>query len=190
MIRVNLVPQDILDRELQKQRLGQIGVIGVFAALLFAGVSYWHHHRKVVLEAEVATAKTELAALEKYKSMLAEATARRDKVVARRKVIEGLLSSRLVYPRFMTDISESMPKGMWLETLKTTNKTNTTLQVDADAAVLKPENAAQWLRGVNASTQPVQLTGGGRFSAGQTKILTIGETATKFTINMTYTAAP
>jgi len=190
MIRVNLVPQDILDRELQKQRLGRIGAVAILFGLAFAGVSYWHHHRKVVLEADVATAKAELTELEKFKNMLTEATARRDKVVARRKVIEGLLTSRLIYPRFMTDIGESLPRGMWLESMKTANKPNNTLQVDASAATLRPEDAAQWLREVNASTPTAQLTGGGRFSTGKTASLAIGEASTKFSISMTYTAAP
>lgn len=188
MIRVNLVPQDILDRELQKQRMVQVGVVAAVFGLAFAGLSYSHYHRKVVLTAQLEQAKKELAELEKYKNLLTEATSKRNTVVARRKVIEGLLTSRLVYPRFMTDIGEGLPKGMWLESLTTTTKPNNVVEVSAGAASLRPEDAAQWLRGVNASTSAV-LSGGGRFSGGKTASLTIGDT-TKFSITMTYTAAP
>jgi hypothetical protein len=90
----------------------------------------------------------------------------------------------------MTDISEGLPKGMWLERLRTTNQPNNTLAVEADAAVLRPENAAQWLRDVNSSTRTVRMTGGGRFSAGRTSGLAISDTVTRFKIDMTYTAAP
>lgn len=189
MIRVNLVPQDILDRELQKQRLVQVGVVAALLGIAFAGVSYSHYHRKVVLTAQLEAAKQELAELEKYKNLLNEATAKRNNVVNRRKVIEGLLTSRLVYPRFMSDIGEILPKGMWLESLSTTNKPNNVLDVSASAASLRPEDAAQWLRGVNVST-PTVLGGGGKFSGGKTASLSIGETATRFSITMTYTAAP
>ncbi len=57
MIKVNLVPQEFLDRELQKQRLAQVSVVAGCLAIIFLGVSVSYYYKGVGLAKRLGEAE-------------------------------------------------------------------------------------------------------------------------------------
>lgn len=184
MIKINLVPKEILDKEAQRQRAIQIGVAAGLVLILIVGLSYWHYHTRSSLEAELAQAKADAERLKDAKSKLAQARSRQAAVQKRREVLQGLISSRRLYPVFMSDMVDMMPRSIWLENLKTKGTGPEALSVEFSAVALRPEDVADWLRVLNSS-QSAKLHG--RFSdAALTGGISIAETQDKFGFKMNY----
>lgn len=117
MIRVNLVPQDILDKEIQRLRAMQ-ALAGVGVLLFFlGGVSFKHYRTKVEL---LKTLEQQQAELKRLEQIVAEVKALESQAAAVRSrlgVMDGLLVSREFYPRFMSQLVETFPPGIWINSL-------------------------------------------------------------------------
>lgn len=150
MIKVNLVPQEILDRELQKQRLAQVSVAAGFLAVIFLGVSFGHYYKAVTLETRLVEAEAEFKRLEAIVKQVEELEAKAKAVKARLDVIQDLLVSRQFYPRFMTELLKNLGEGVWVQTLGATGSTNE-LTVTMTCQATAPESATAWLRQLQAS---------------------------------------
>ena len=79
--------------------------------------------------------------------------------------MQDLLASRPLYPRFMGEFLRTLPSGVWLMGLTTTNEGNG-LGVSLQAKALLSEDVSKWLRTLGTSTvfrEPVlgPLSGGG-----------------------------
>jgi Tfp pilus assembly protein PilN len=112
MIKVNLVPQEILDKEIQRHRMMQVGVVAAIIGVMLIGVSFSHYRHKTAviaqLEEENKTLKHFQDIVDKVNAFEAKAAA----VRARLNVMNDLIKSRELYPIFMVDIIESFPDGV------------------------------------------------------------------------------
>ncbi len=150
MIKVNLVPQEILDKEAQKQQALQVGVVmGVFV-LVLAGVSFGHYYKKVKLVKELAEMEAQLKKLEVIVQQVEALEAKASAVRARLNVMEDLIKSRELYPGFMTDLLKTFPPGVWLTSLTTTGA-GKGLTVSMGAMARTPEDVSEWLRTLQKS---------------------------------------
>lgn len=150
MIRVNLVPQEILDRELQKQRLAQVSVAAGFLAVIFLGVSFGHYYKAVSLEKRLVEAEAEFKRLEAIVKQVEELEAKAKAVKARLDVIQDLLVSRQFYPKFMTEILKNLGDGVWVKSLSATGST-TEMAVSMSCEASSLESATAWLRQLQAA---------------------------------------
>ncbi|MFH1724670.1 MAG: PilN domain-containing protein [Elusimicrobiota bacterium] len=150
MIRINLVPQEILDKELQKQRAVQIGVAVGFVVLIFAGISFVHYYKGVKLAGHLAEQEEKFKKLETIVKQVEALEAQALAVRSRLNVMQDLLKARPLYPRFMTALLKTLPDGIWLKTM-TTGGSAQALDVDMSAQALTVENASDWLRRLEAS---------------------------------------
>jgi len=48
MIKVNLVPAEILKKEEQRRQMVLVGIGAGFLAVIFAGISFMHFHKRIL----------------------------------------------------------------------------------------------------------------------------------------------
>lgn len=151
MIKVNLVPQELLDREVQKQRLAQVSVAAGFLAVIFLGVSFSHYYKGVALEKRLIEAEAEFKRLEAIVKQVEELEAKAKAVKSRLDVIQDLLVARSFYPRFMTELLKNLGEGVWLVTLTAAGSVSD-LTVSMTCQATGTEAATAWLRQLQTST--------------------------------------
>lgn len=117
MIRVNLVPQDILDKEVQRLRAIQALAAAGVLLLFVGGVSLGHYRTKVELLKTLAQQQAELKRLEQIVAEVKALESQAAAVRSRLGVMDGLLVSREFYPRFMSHLLETFPAGVWINSL-------------------------------------------------------------------------
>ncbi|HAH07979.1 MAG TPA: hypothetical protein DCM05_15885 [Elusimicrobia bacterium] len=167
MIKINLVPQEILDKEIARLRTLQASAGGVAAAILLASISGAHYWRAVSLEKTLKVDKLELDRLQKIVAQVEELEQKATQVRARLNVVVDLMKYRSLYPRFMEDLSQTLPPGVWLTSL-TTSGDQKGLIVNMGCSGVTSESAADALRAFEAGgkfKEPV-LQGGITVSAG------------------------
>ncbi|MBI5596125.1 MAG: hypothetical protein HY928_08565 [Elusimicrobia bacterium] len=145
MIRVNLVPQEILDKELQKQRLAQVSVAAGCLALVFAGISFSHYYKGVQLEARRVEAEAEFKRLEAIVKQVEELEAKARAVKGRLDVIRDLLTARSFYPQFMGRLLEIIGDGVWMKGISVAGA-SPELVVSLQCQASSSEAATKWLR--------------------------------------------
>lgn len=150
MIKINLVPQELLDREVQKQRLAQVSVAAGFLAIIFLGISFTHYYKGVALEKRLVEAEAEFKRLEAIVKQVEELEAKAKAVKSRLDVIQDLLVARSFYPRFMTELLKNLGEGVWLVSLAATGSP-TDLAVSMACQATGLEAATAWLRHLQAS---------------------------------------
>ncbi|MBI4423320.1 MAG: PilN domain-containing protein [Elusimicrobia bacterium] len=153
MIRVNLVPRELLDREVQRQRVLQASVVGIAVALVVVGVSVGHWYRASKFEAQLGELNKEYDKLAKIVAQVEELERTANAVRVRLGVIQGLLKGRPLYPYFMADLLTTMPPGVWLTGLTTSQKEPNTLAVTLPATANSSEGVSQWLRNLAETGQ-------------------------------------
>lgn len=151
MIKVNLVPQEILDKELQRQRLVQVGFVAGVFGLLFLGISGAHLYRGVSLARSLAESEEKYKKLEAVVQQVEALEAQARAVKARLDVMNELDRARPFYPRFMTELLKMLPSGVWLTTLdaKAGGADQLTLNMGAQSASV--DSVTAWLRVLNST---------------------------------------
>lgn len=165
MIKINLVPQEVLDKELQKQRALQVGLAAGLLALGFVGISFSHHRKKVRLEEQLAGLEATLKTFEKEMRLVQALETQAKGLRARLNVVNSLLKSRELYPRFMTELLKTLPSGLWITVIDARGG-GASLTLDVGAAATSPEAIAAWLRALEESKLfgasalgPISITG-------------------------------
>lgn len=145
MIKINLVPPEILAEEVKKRRLVQIGAGVAVGVLIFAGFSFMHYRKGVKLEQQHAELKEKYKKLEAIVKKVEAAESQARAVEARLKVMNNLDKARPFYPRFMTELLKHLVNGVWLNSLSVTGGQGK-LKVSMSANALSIENVTEWLR--------------------------------------------
>lgn len=184
MIKINLIPREILDKELQRQRAIQAGLGAAAVAVLAVGISLTHYYRAVSLEKTLAGNEDRLQKLQKIVAEVEQYEATLNAVRARLNVIVDLLKSRPLYPYFMEDLLKSMPGGVWLISVNSQNE-GSQLKLSITARASSSEDVAAWLRHMESSD---------RFSAPALGPVTVteeaGQTVHGFTLGVRYAMPP
>lgn len=181
MIKVNLVPGEILAKAKQRQQVLQAAAAGVCLLVVVAGVSFGHWWGFKRLEAKLAEDMKELKKLEVIVAKVEELERTVNAVRARLNVINDLLKGRAMYPYFMSDLARSVPGGVRIRTLMTAGggSTATPLKLTITAESRTNEDIAAWTRKMEES---------GRFSTIELGGVTTGaERMSLFTMTVIYT---
>jgi len=180
MIKVNLVPREILDKEVQRQRAMQAGLVGVVILAIFAGISFQHYNKKVTLEKRYEEQKAKLKKLEAIVAQVNQFEARAAAVRSRLAVMNDLLKSRELYPKFMVDLIESFPDGVWIGPLSTA-KGEDGLNISMPAFATSTRDVTTWLRTLEDSEV---------FSKAVISAITIDPLTSKHSFSMTMAYVP
>lgn len=146
MIKINLVPSEILAKAKQRQLLLQAAVIGGLMALVLVVVSFGHWYGKHSLEITLAADEAELKRLDRVVKQVEELEKAAAAVRARLGVIENLLLGRAYYPVFMSEFARSVPAGVRVNSLNTTITTPGTMKLTIGGTANSNEDIAAWVK--------------------------------------------
>ncbi|MBI3551206.1 MAG: hypothetical protein HY077_01705 [Elusimicrobia bacterium] len=186
MIRINLVPADILARAHQRQQLLQLSAGGIVVAAIVVMVSLAHLYKLNSLQRTLAYDQAKLKTLQVIVAQVEELEKTRDAVRARLKVVQDLLKGRTLYPTFMCEFVRSVPGGIRVRTLGTTGGGSSAgpLKLAVSAESRTNEDIAAWIKKMEES---------GRFDKVELGPVTVSGAAEKlvaFTLNLMYVPAP
>lgn len=178
MIKVNLVPGDILAKAKQRQLLLQGAVLGSLMALVLVVVSFGHWYGKHALEITLAADEAELKRLDRVVKQVEELEKAAAAVRARLNVIEDLLLGRAFYPIFMSEFAKSVPGGVRVVSMQTSVQAPGTIKLVISASAGTNEDIAAWVKTLerNAKFGAIELgavsAAGGAYNFGVTATYT------------------
>ncbi|MCR4296327.1 MAG: PilN domain-containing protein, partial [Elusimicrobia bacterium] len=146
MIKINLVPSEILAKAKQRQLLLQASVVGGLLALILVVVSVGHWYGKHALEIELTVNEAELKRLDAVVKQVEELEKAAAAVRARLNVIEDLLLGRTFYPVFMSEFARSVPGGVRVNSMSTAATTPGTVKLVISAVANSNEDIAAWVK--------------------------------------------
>jgi len=118
MSGINLLPwRDEQRVRRSKQLMGGTVALWVLAAVLVLGAYQYMEMRKDVQNQRNAFLRAEIAALEEEIREIDELRERRDRLIARMEVIQGLQQNRTELVRIVDDLVRRLPEGVFLTSL-------------------------------------------------------------------------
>ena len=183
MIKVNLVPAEILAKALQKQRVIQAAVAGAMVVFLLLAVSVLHWVKLERLDSKLAKDEAALKKLEVIVAKVEELERTAAAVRSRLNVINDLLKGRPLYPTFMSDFARSVPVGVRVRSLTTAGGGSSAgpVKLNVSAESRTNEDIAGWVKKMEDS---------GRFGAvelGPVSAIEGAERMYNFTLTSVYT---
>lgn len=118
MTGINLLPwRDELRERRSKQLIGGTVALWVLSALLVLGAYQFMEMRKDMQNQRNAFLRAEISALEEEIREIDELRERRDRLIARMEVIQGLQQNRTELVRIIDDLVRQLPDGVFLTNL-------------------------------------------------------------------------
>lgn len=180
MIKINLVPAEILAKAKQKQQILQASAAGVVVLLVLAAVSFAHYWKLDRLEHQFAYDQGELKKLQVVVDKVTALEKTKADLKSHLDVIDNLLKGRPLYPYFMADFVRSVPAGVHVKDMSTTGGGSTAspvkLKVSAEART--EQDIASWTK---------KMADSGRFSGVELGPVMLGEKGFSFSLTSTYT---
>lgn len=173
MIKINLIPPELLEKEERKKKILLAGSAGL-ALLAAIGLLSFQHWNKVVsrqerleaLQREVQAIQTTVDQVQEIEKSIASIQSRLD-------VIQSLLKGRTLYPNFMEDLARHMTAGIWLTSLSTQQSGADGLKLTMSVTALSQNHIAEWLRTLEQSDRFTEVSLSGAISAQETAQATL-----------------
>lgn len=178
MIKVNLVPAEILAKARQRQLLMQAGIIGGVFLVLVLLVSLGHYYSLFRLQNEFKYKESKLKELAAVVAQVEELEKASAAVRARLNVIEDLLKGRAFYPLFMSEFARTVPGGVKVTALTTASQSSSSLKLSITGTAGSNQDIATWVRTLQGDTN---------FSGVELGAVNASGTGYSFTIQTTYT---
>jgi|CXWL01.1.fsa_nt_gi Tfp pilus assembly protein PilN len=146
MIKVNLVPSELLAKAKQRQLVLQAAFIGGFLLCVLAGFSVYHWYGKHSLEQQLIGNEAELQRLDAIVKQVEELEKAASAVRSRLAVIEDLLLGRSYYPIFMSEFARTVPAGVRVISMATTSQAPGSIKLTISAVSNSNEDIAAWVK--------------------------------------------
>jgi Tfp pilus assembly protein PilN len=179
MIKVNLVPTEILAKAKARQFILQAAVLGGLVALLLVGVSFGHWYGKHSLELTLIDKEGELKKLDAIVKQVEELEKAAAAVRARLNVIEDLLLGRAFYPIFMSEFARSVPAGVRVNTMGTSTMSPGTIKLSISALANTHDDIVAWAKTLERNA---------KFGAVELGAVSVMGTQYSFALTATYTS--
>ena len=152
MIKINLVPKEILDQDIQRQRALQATIaVGAFL-IVVVGFSAMRWRKAGSLEALQVQKQKQMDALAAIAAEADQLEAQARSVRSRLDVIEKLLKGRPLYPYFMQDFPKTIPAAIWIQSMSTgAGKAGSQLDITVGATSQTTEAIGEWLLNLGKS---------------------------------------
>jgi type IV pilus assembly protein PilN len=151
MIKVNLVPGEILAKARQRQLILQAGLVGVVLAVVIVLVSLVHWSGLYRLQNEISYKQSDLKRLGPIVAQVEDLEKESDAVSARLGVIKSLLQGRAYYPLFMSEFVRTVPAGVKVTSLSTSGPNGGALKLAIGALADTNDDVANWMRALEKS---------------------------------------
>ena len=178
MIKINLVPGEILAKARQRQLLLQAGLAGGVIGVVLVLISLVHWAGLYRLQNEYSYKESKLKELGAIVAKVEELEKAADAVRARLGVIESLLKGRAFYPLFMSEFARTVPGGVKVTQLSTASQPNGGVKLSITAVADTSDDVANWMR---------TLEKNGRFASVELGPVSASGRQYNFTITTTYT---
>ncbi|MBI5209513.1 MAG: PilN domain-containing protein [Elusimicrobia bacterium] len=174
MIKVNLVPADILAKARQKQQLFQISVVGAAVVVVVALVSAAHFMKARNLEAELKFKQEEYKRLEAEVALVKNLEKQAAEVRKRLEVVDSLLKGRPLYPYFMSEFVKTVPPSVWVKSLSTASTATSVKITQLSAESSSSEDIRDWIGRLEATGRftNVEIVGSVTVSESEPKVFT------------------
>lgn len=178
MIKVNLVPSEILAKARQRQMALQAAVVGGLLVVVMVLVSLAHWYGLYRLQNDFNYKQAKLQKLSAIVAQVEELEKAAAAVRARLGVIDDLLKGRAFYPIFMSDFARTVPAGIRVTNMTTASQGANAVKLTITATAGENEQVASWVR--TLQSQP-------RFSSAELGPVTGNGKSYNFTLTTTYT---
>lgn len=146
MIKVNLVPAEILAKSKARVVLFQAAFVVSLLAVVLAGISFGHWYGKRSLQITLIEKEARLKQLERIVAQVKELEKVAKVVKGRLDVIQELISGRYFYPIFMSDFARSVPSGVKVNSMGTSPTAPDTIKLTIAAVANANEDIAAWVK--------------------------------------------
>ncbi len=157
MIRINLLPKEVREKGKGTEwiPLGAVVVVlfGTFAMASFRAKKKAYERdviRKNQWQSELTNIKSKVARVE-------ELDAQKNLLNAKKNTVIQLLSGRLLYPIFMEQFYETLPKDVWISDFKISEDGSKNIAIEAQSNALTIESIADWLQ--TLESKPERFSG-------------------------------
>lgn len=178
MIKVNLVPAELLAKARQRQQAIQAAVGGSVLLFFIIVLSIWHWWRLYSLQGVLAYNESEFARLEVIVKKVEELDNTAKALRARLGVISDLLKGRPSYPIFMSELARTVPGGVTLKSLTTTGGASSPIKLTMTADSRSSHDISNWIKNMEAN---------GKFAPPELGPVTVVDGVHSFTVTTTYT---
>ena len=150
MIKINLVPAELLIQQRQQQQLMQAAAAGILVLFVFFGISVGHWNTARRLDKQYADDEAKMKKLQVIVDQVDQLEATARAVQSRLNAIENLLKGRFLYTKFLQDWAEAVPAGVWVLNLNTSSSEDK-VTVSTSAMARTKEDVADWVRTLETS---------------------------------------
>lgn len=117
MMRVNLLPPEILQRRQAEKRIGWVAVGALVVAIVLAAVWGIGQFRLQSKQDELASIQQQVQGVQAQADQLAIFEVRADELQQRQATVQQALGGRIGWARLFDEISLVMPSDMWVESM-------------------------------------------------------------------------
>ncbi len=180
MIRINLVPAEILAKAKEKELLFRAALAAAATCMFLLFLSWFHYSQMTKEEKSLSEAQAKLKKLEVIVSEVDKLESEAKAIRQRLSVISTLIKGRTFYPYFMSDFVRSVPFDIQVKNLSTTGGGSqmSPLKLNISAEAAAQDDIAEWM---------LRLKNSGRFSNIDLGAITRVDSEQK-TYNFTLTA--
>ncbi|MFI5349932.1 MAG: PilN domain-containing protein [Elusimicrobiota bacterium] len=172
MIKVNLVPGEILAKARQRQLLLQAGLVGGVFGIVLVLIALMHWAGLYRLQNDFKYKQSKLQELQPIVSQVEDLEKESEAVKARLGVIEGLLKGRAFYPLFMSEFARTVPSGVKITALNTASQPDA-VKLSITATADTSDDVAGWMRTLEKNSHFSGVDLGPVSAAGQKYSFTI-----------------
>jgi Tfp pilus assembly protein PilN len=117
MMRINLLPPEILERRKAEQRIGWVLLAAAGIAVILVGVWGYGYFTLDSKKSELASIQQQVQTTNAQATQLAIFEQRAAELEARRATVAQALSTKRDWARMMDELSLVLPSDIWLQTL-------------------------------------------------------------------------
>jgi Tfp pilus assembly protein PilN len=179
MIKINLVPSEILAKARQRQLLLQASLVGGVLGVVLFLVALMHWAGLYRLQNDFKYKQAKLQELQPIVAQVEDLEKESEAVRARLGVIESLLKGRAFYPIFMSEFARTVPGGVKVTQLATSSQPDA-VKLSISAVADTNDDVAGWMRTLEKNSRfasvelgPVSTAGGSKYSFTLTTTYTL-----------------
>lgn len=117
MMRINLLPPEILERRRAEKRIGWVILAAISIAVVLAGVWTFGYFRVQAKQDELAALQQQVQSTNAQANQLAIFEQRAAELQTRRGLVSLALGDRRDWARLLDEISLVLPADMWVQTI-------------------------------------------------------------------------
>jgi Tfp pilus assembly protein PilN len=120
MVNINLLPEEIVQRQKFKELLSLVILSASIIVLILVSIYIYQVAKLMSLNTQLAVIQREIKGLEPVVKEVEILKKNKAELESTKQLVEQLLSSGLIYPKFMSDLLKVLPENIWLLNMNTT----------------------------------------------------------------------